>query len=107
MEIHSNLLRPAYGILPPGFPSFNPDLIGLHYDPSLGAQLLSESAYADPFARPQIVVTIPTGSPSLADVEAIVDMWLDVLGVEAEIEQIDFGSLYLKIVIVWWYRGVR
>ena len=32
-EVLSSLVEPAYGILPPGFPGYNPDLTGLEYEP--------------------------------------------------------------------------
>ena len=47
-EVLSELVEPAYGILPPGFPGYNENLVGLEYDPELARQLLAESKYADP-----------------------------------------------------------
>ncbi|MCH9035921.1 MAG: peptide ABC transporter substrate-binding protein [Chloroflexi bacterium] len=41
----SNLVTPAYGILPPGFPGFNQNLEGLHYDPEKAMRLMAESSY--------------------------------------------------------------
>ncbi len=41
----SNLLVPAYGILPPGFPGFNDDLEGLHFDPEKAMILMATSTY--------------------------------------------------------------
>ena len=58
-EVLSELLTPAYGILPPGFPGYNPELQGLTFDPELAKQLLAQSDYADPATRPRIVVTVP------------------------------------------------
>ena len=46
-EIYSNLVVPAYGVLPPGFPGYNPNLIGLKYDIEKAKLLLSQSIYAD------------------------------------------------------------
>ena len=46
-EVLSELVTPAVGILPPGFPGYNPNLEGLEYNPDLARQLLSESKYAD------------------------------------------------------------
>ena len=95
-EIFSDLAVPAYGILPPGFPGYNPDLEGLEHDPELAKQLLSESKYADPETRPRIVMTIPGtgGSPSVS-LEAVLGMWEDTLGVQVEIQQIEWAT-YLK-----------
>ncbi len=95
-EIFSDLAVPAYGILPPGFPGYNPDLVGLEHDPELAKQLLAESKYADPETRPRIVMTIPGtgGSPSVS-LEAVLGMWEDTLGVQVEIQQIEWAT-YLK-----------
>ncbi|MEE9248802.1 MAG: peptide ABC transporter substrate-binding protein [Dehalococcoidia bacterium] len=41
----SNLVTPAYGILPPGFPGYNQNLEGLHYDPEKAMRLMAESSY--------------------------------------------------------------
>ncbi len=95
-EIFSDLAVPAYGVLPPGFPGYNPDLAGLEHDPELAKQLLAESKYADPETRPRIVMTIPGtgGSPSVS-LEAVLGMWEDTLGVQVEIQQIEWAT-YLK-----------
>ena len=95
-EVLADLVVPAYGILPPGFPGHNENLEGLRYDPVLAKKLLSESAYADPSSRPRIIVTIPGsgGTPNL-DLEVIINMWLDVLGVEVEIQQVEWAT-YLR-----------
>ena len=95
-EVLSELAVPAYGILPPGFPGYNPNLKGLEFDPDLAKQLLAESKYAGPETRPRIVMTIPGtgGSPSLS-LEVVLEMWRQTLGVEVEIQQIEWAT-YLK-----------
>ena len=95
-EVLADLVVPAYGILPPGFPGHNEKLVGLKHDPVLAKKLLSESQYADPSNRPRIVVTIPGsgGTPNL-DLEVIINMWQDVLGVEVEIQQVEWAT-YLR-----------
>ena len=95
-EVFSDLIVPAYGILPPGFPGFNPDLRGLEYDPDLAVQLLSESKYANPEDRDRIVITVPgTGGTFGLDLEVILDMWKQVIGVEVEIQQVEWAT-YLQ-----------
>ena len=42
-EVLSGQVEPAYGILPPGLPGYNPDLEGLGFDPELAQRLLAES----------------------------------------------------------------
>lgn len=95
-QVFANLLEPAYGIIPPDFPGYNPDLVGLRFDLDRARQLLSESKYADPGSRPRIIITVPGsgGSPGL-DVEVIADMWDRELGVEVEIQQVEWAT-YLQ-----------
>ena len=95
-EVLSQLLTPAYGILPPGFPGYNPELQGLTFDPELAKQLLAESDYADPATRPRIVVTVPGRGGTIGlDLEVILQMWQQVLGVEVEIQQVEWAT-YLE-----------
>ena len=95
-EVLSELLTPAYGILPPGFPGYNPELEGLTFDPELAKQLLDQSEYADPSTRPRIVVTVPGRGGTIGlDLEVILQMWQQVLGVEVEIQQVEWAT-YLE-----------
>ena len=95
-EVLAGLVVPAYSILPPGFPGHSDDIEGLRYDQVLAKKLLSESRYADPNTRPRIEVTIPgTGGTPNLDLEVIINMWEEVLGVEVEIQQVEWAT-YLK-----------
>ena len=95
-EVLSTLVTPAYGVLPPGFPGYNADLVGLEYDPDLARQLLSESKYPDAETRPRIVVTVPgTGGSIGLDMEVVIEMWRQELGVEVEIQQVEWAT-YLQ-----------
>ncbi len=95
-QVYSNLVIPAYGIIPPNFPGFSDKTQGLKFDPDKAKQLLSESKYADKATRPRIIVTIPGtgGSPSL-DIEVLADMWKRVLDVDIEIQQVEWAT-YLQ-----------
>ena len=121
-EVLSELVVPAYGVLPPGFPGYNPDLQGLTYDPDAAVRLLGESGYAGYLANkeegslfydeaqdllsqapawakeqtPRIVVTVPgTGGTIGLDLEVIIEMWKQLLGVEVEIQQVEWAT-YLQ-----------
>ena len=95
-EVLSDLVVPAYGILPPGFPAYQEDIQGLRYDPELAQQLLAESKYADPSTRDRIVITVPgTGGTIGIDLEVILNMWEDILGIEVEIHQVEWAT-YLE-----------
>ena len=95
-EVLSELVEPAYGILPPGFPGYNPELTGLEFDPEMARQLLAESKYPDAETRPRIVVTVPgTGGTIGLDLEVVIEMWKQELGVEVEIQQVEWAT-YLQ-----------
>lgn len=92
-QVFSNLVKPAYGIIPPGFPGYSSEIQGLEFDPELAQDLLNQSAYADPSSRPRIVLTVPGtgGSPGLTT-EVVADMWRQTLGIEIEIQQVEWAT---------------
>jgi ABC-type transport system substrate-binding protein len=56
----ADLVVPAKGIIPPGFPSFNPNLQGYDYNPAKARELLRESKYGDKLGQlPPITLTSP------------------------------------------------
>ena len=95
-KIYSGLTKPAYAVIPPGFPGYSPSIKGLEFNPELAKDYLSKSKYSDPASRPRIIVTIPGtgGSPGM-DTEVISDMWRETLGVEVEIQQVEWAT-YLQ-----------
>jgi oligopeptide transport system substrate-binding protein len=92
-QVFSNLVKPAYAIIPPGFPGYSPDIQGLEFDADLAKDLLAQSKYADPESRPRIVLTVPGtgGSPGLTT-EVVADMWRQTLGIEIEIQQVEWAT---------------
>ena len=95
-KIYSGLTKPAYAVIPPGFPGYSPSIKGLDFNPELAKDYLSKFKYAEPANRPRIIVTIPGtgGSPGM-DTEVISDMWRETLGVEVEIQQVEWAT-YLQ-----------
>ena len=95
-ELYSDLLVPAYGIVPPGMPGYNPNLEGLRFDPERAQQLLAESKYADPDTRPRIIITSPgTGGLPPLSLEVVTQMWEMVLGIEVELQNVEWAT-YLQ-----------
>ena len=89
-----DLVAPARGILPPGFPGYNPEVKGYEYDPEKARQLLKESKYGDnPKDFPRIVLTLPGsfGASVSPTIEAIIQMWRENLGIEMEILQTEWA----------------
>ena len=44
-DVLADLVVPANGILPPGFPGYSTDIKGYAYDPEKAKQLLADSKY--------------------------------------------------------------
>ncbi|MFW6174804.1 MAG: peptide ABC transporter substrate-binding protein, partial [Chloroflexota bacterium] len=96
-EVFAGLVRPADGVLPPGFPGFNEDLQPLEYNPERAQRLLEESSYPSLSEREKrIVLTAPgTGTSPGPTLEAVTDQWDRSLGVDVEIQQVEWAT-YLR-----------
>ena len=99
-----NLSIPAQGILPPGFPGYNPEIQGYEFDPAKAMQLLRDSKYgANLEEMPRITLTLPgsfgaTVSPSY---DAILRMWEENLGIEVSLVQTEWATFLQDL------RGLR
>ena len=93
-QLYRGLVVPAYGVLPPGFPGYDPALKGLRFDPALAQQFLSESSYGSlPAADRRIVMTVPgTGGPVGPDLEVVIEMWRQILGLDVAIQQSEWAT---------------
>lgn len=95
-EVLSGLRVPAYGILPPGFPGYADDIQGLEFNEDLAREYLAKSKYADPDTRPRIIVSVSgTGGDISIDLQVVLEMWKNTLGVEVEIQQVEWAT-YLQ-----------
>ena len=93
-----NVVVPARGILPPGFPGYNPDLPGYEYDPEKARQLLAESKYGSDTANyPPITITLPGSFGSSVDpvTQAILAAWEEQLGIQMDLLQTEWAT-YLQ-----------
>ncbi|MCH9016765.1 MAG: peptide ABC transporter substrate-binding protein, partial [Chloroflexi bacterium] len=99
-----DLSIPAQGILPPGFPGYNPEIQGYEFDPAKAMQLLRDSKYgANLEDMPRITLTLPgsfgaTVSPSY---DAILRMWEENLGIEVSLVQTEWATFLQDL------RGLR
>jgi len=93
-----DLVVPATGILPPGFPGFNESVTGYGFDPVRARQLLKESKYGDDLDNlPPITITTPGsfGANVSLDMEVVLQMWEKNLGITTEFQQTEFAT-FLK-----------
>lgn len=94
-QVLEGLVSPANTIIPPGFPSYNPDLQGYEYNPERARQLLAESKYGDNMANfPSI--TLSTSGSFGASVplylEVILQSWEEELGIQVDIQQTEWAT---------------
>ncbi|MSQ13079.1 MAG: peptide ABC transporter substrate-binding protein [Dehalococcoidia bacterium] len=118
-EILSGLAIPAYGILPKDFPGYTGQTKGLTFDAAKARQAMAASKYAAPNAKdllaqyestqdpkaladfqaatagklPRMVLTVPgTGGGLGLDLEVIVEMWKEALGLNVEFQQVEWAT---------------
>ncbi len=92
-QVLANLVVPAYGILPPGFPGYSDKVEGYKFDSAKAKEHLAKSKYQSGDKLPRMVVTISgTGGQPGLDLEAIMEMWKTTLGVNVEIQQTDWAT---------------
>ena len=88
--VFRDTMQRADGILPPGMPGFNEDLVGLNYDVNRARQLIRESKYGDVSKLPPIAITtMGWGGLISQELEAIVHEWRQNLGVEVKVRQLE------------------
>ncbi len=95
-QLLKDLVAPATGVLPPGFPGYNPNFKGYEYNPEKARQLLRDSKYGKD-KLPPITLTVPgafgaTVGPAM---EAMLEMWRQNLGVEVQVQQTEWAT-YLQ-----------
>ena len=96
VELMEGLVNVANGILPTGFHAYDFNFEGLEFNPQKARELLAQSRYAG--NMPRIKFTIPgTGSAPSIIITNIVDQWRQNLGVDIEIEQMDFSTFMEQI----------
>ena len=97
-QLLQDLWVPAKGVLPPGFPGYNENVVGYDFNPEKAKRLLRESKYGSNMADfPNMVMTLPGsfGASVGPSTEAILKMWSDTLGIEVEIQRTEWAT-YLQ-----------
>lgn len=94
-EVYQDLVASAQGFLPPGLPGYNPQLTPLPYDPAEARRIL-DSIYAGGQLPPIIFTTMGFVAPP-PEVEALVQMWQENLGVRVQLNLVDPASYYFYL----------
>jgi len=85
----------AHSVMPPGLPGYNSNATAGTYDPDKAKQSLAESRYGGPSGLPKITLSqVGVGATAGADIQAMVEMWKQNLGVEVEIQQTDQATFW-------------
>ena len=90
-------VSPARGVIPPGFPSYTPNLRSYEFNPDLARELIQSSTYADALASgdfPRITLTISGsfGAAIPTYLEVILEQWRQELGIEVDIQQTEWAT---------------
>jgi oligopeptide transport system substrate-binding protein len=91
----ADLVNPAQGILPPGFPGYNSNLRGFDYNPERARQLLQESGYGTNLDNfPTLILTTAGsfGANVSLDLDVVLQMWESNLGIQVDIQQTEFAT---------------
>ena len=92
-EVLSDLVKPAYGILPPGFPGYNENVTGFKFNEAAAKDALAKSKYSDITTLPRLILSVPgTGGSAGLDIEVILEMWKQTLGIDVEIQQLEWAT---------------
>jgi len=88
--VYRDMVRPAYGILPPGMPGFNEDWAGLEFNIKRAEELIAVSRYGSVENLPAITMTASGwGGLISAGLEAIIAEWRNNLGIEVRVRQLE------------------
>jgi len=93
-----NQAVPAYSMNPPGFPGENVEELKSvqNYDPKLAAQLLADAGYPGGEGFPKLTMYTREAQPALVNAaELIAAMIKDNLGIEVEVQNLDY-SIYME-----------
>ena len=95
-------VSPARGVIPPGFPSYSPNLRSYNFNPDLARELMESSSYADAWksdSLPRITLSLSGsfGAVIPAYLEVIIEQWNQELGIQVDIQQTEWAT-YLEDV---------
>jgi len=95
---YRNMAQKAEGILPPGIPGYNNNLVGLGFDVSKAQALIKASTYGNVANLPTITLTIAgEGGSTSPLIQALVYQWKQNLGVTIQIRELAPEVYYAQL----------
>lgn len=88
--VFRDMQQKAGGILPPGIPGYNKNLVGISYDVNQAKNLIKASKYGDVSKLPSITLTTyGYGGQVSSTLQALVYQWKQNLGVDVKLRQLE------------------
>jgi oligopeptide transport system substrate-binding protein len=88
--VYKEMVQKADGILPPGIPGYNRNLVGLAYDLVKAKELIKSSKYGDVSNFPSITLTTSGyGGGGSSTLQALAYQWKQNLGVDVRIRELE------------------
>jgi oligopeptide transport system substrate-binding protein len=96
--LYKDMVQKADGILPPGMPGYNRNLVGLGYDIAKARELIKSSKYGDVSDLPSITITTSGyGGSGSSTLQALVYQWKQNLGVDVHIRQLEPDTYFYNL----------
>lgn len=95
-DLFRDTVIPAYGVLTPGSPAYDPDWAPTPFDPEKAKELLAEAGYPDGFSTKVAAAPTASGWPQAGATAQLIQSNLKDVGIEVELELTEWVS-YLGI----------
>ncbi len=97
--MYRDMVERADGVLPPGMPGYNENLVGLGYDLSRAEELIKASKYGGVSNLPPITITVAGWGGLISSyLEAIIYEWQQNLGVDVKVRQLEPERYYYYLM---------
>ncbi|HXZ95298.1 MAG TPA: peptide ABC transporter substrate-binding protein [Dehalococcoidia bacterium] len=96
--VYRNMAQKEEGILPPGMPGYNSNLVGLDFNVSEAQALIKASSYGSAANLPPITLTIAGEGGSAGPlIQALVYQWKENLGINVQVRELAPDVYYTKL----------
>ena len=93
VKLLDNRFLPASGMLPPGMPGYNKNLVGETFDQAKAKQLLAKAGYPGGKGFPSLTLNVDGGdNDGQTKAVALQEFWKQVLGITVHLSQLEHGA---------------